>query len=127
MNQETITSISETRAPTPSTFGNQRLLFGFLCAKLQSMELCNSLLFRHDIFLSFEESIFGAKRDIEVSCFETCDNCGGTGAKSRNCIKSCNQCGGRGAVMQTQETPFGVMSQVNLLSLNFLHFIQFDF
>ncbi|CAI9285382.1 unnamed protein product [Lactuca saligna] len=76
----------------------------------------NSLNIRHDVFLSFEESIFGAKRDIEVSCFETCDNCGGTGAKSRNCIKSCNQCGGRGAVMQTQETPFGVMSQVSSCS-----------
>ncbi|GJX75489.1 chaperone protein DnaJ [Tanacetum coccineum] len=70
----------------------------------------------HDIFLSFEESIFGAKREIEVSSYETCDHCGGTGAKSNNCIISCNHCGGRGAVVETQKTPFGVMSQVSTCS-----------
>ncbi|KAL4590198.1 hypothetical protein LXL04_003123 [Taraxacum kok-saghyz] len=75
-----------------------------------------TLNIRHDVFLSFEESIFGAKRDIEVSCLETCDYCGGSGAKSSKCIITCNRCGGRGAVMQTQETPFGVMSQVSSCS-----------
>ncbi|KAL9998276.1 putative Heat shock protein DnaJ, cysteine-rich [Helianthus debilis subsp. tardiflorus] len=69
-----------------------------------------------DVYLSFEESIFGAKRDIEVSCFETCDHCGGTGAKSSNCIISCSRCKGRGAVVETQKTPFGVMSQVSSCS-----------
>ncbi|KAG8639844.1 hypothetical protein MANES_14G157300v8 [Manihot esculenta] len=71
---------------------------------------------RYDLYLSFEESIFGAKRDIEVSCFETCDNCGGTGAKSSSCIKNCMDCGGRGGVMKTQRTPFGMMSQVSTCS-----------
>ncbi|XP_076933578.1 uncharacterized protein LOC143599535, partial [Bidens hawaiensis] len=69
-----------------------------------------------DVYLSFEESIFGAKRDIEVNCFETCDHCGGTGAKSSSCIKSCDRCKGRGAVVETQKTPFGVMSQVSSCS-----------
>ncbi|KAL8245772.1 hypothetical protein R6Q59_006988 [Mikania micrantha] len=69
-----------------------------------------------DVFLSFEESIFGAKRDIEVSCFETCDYCGGTGAKSSSCIVSCNRCKGRGSMIDTQKTPFGVMSQVSSCS-----------
>lgn len=76
----------------------------------------HTLNIRHDIFLSFEESIFGRKRDIEVSCLERCDYCGGTGAKSSNCIISCNLCGGRGAVVETQKTPFGVMSQVSTCS-----------
>ncbi|KAI7742207.1 hypothetical protein M8C21_017763 [Ambrosia artemisiifolia] len=69
-----------------------------------------------DVFLSFEESIFGAERDIEVSCFETCGYCGGTGAKSSNCIISCSRCKGRGATVETQKTPFGVMSQVSSCS-----------
>nr|XP_043631693.1 chaperone protein DnaJ-like [Erigeron canadensis] len=73
----------------------------------------NSLNIRHDLLLSFEESIFGAKREVEVSCLETCDYCHGTGASSNNCIISCNRCGGRGAVVETQKTPFGVMSQVS--------------
>ncbi|KAA8541393.1 hypothetical protein F0562_025356 [Nyssa sinensis] len=71
---------------------------------------------RHDIFLSFEESIFGGQQDIEVSCLETCDDCGGTGAKSSSSIKSCVDCGGRGGVMKVQKTPFGIMSQVSTCS-----------
>ncbi|XP_077241115.1 uncharacterized protein LOC143881746 isoform X2 [Tasmannia lanceolata] len=68
---------------------------------------------RYDLSLSFEESVFGGQRDIEVTNFETCDSCSGTGAKSSNCIKSCEDCGGRGGVMKTQRTPFGTMSQVS--------------
>ncbi|KAK2973225.1 hypothetical protein RJ640_004235 [Escallonia rubra] len=70
----------------------------------------------HNLFLSFEESIFGGQQDIEVSCFETCDNCGGTGAKSSSCITLCTECGGRGGVLKTQKTPFGIMSQVSTCS-----------
>lgn len=64
--------------------------------------------------MSFEESIFGGQREFEVSCFETCDNCDGSGARTSSCIRSCTACGGRGGVMNTQRTPFGMMSQVNL-------------
>ncbi|XP_027924559.1 uncharacterized protein LOC114182018 isoform X1 [Vigna unguiculata] len=71
---------------------------------------------RYDLNLSFEESIFGAQREIEVSCFQTCDTCDGTGAKSKNCIKQCTNCGGRGGEMKSQRTPFGMMSQVSTCS-----------
>lgn len=64
------------------------------------------------MYLSFKESIFGGKRDVEVPYFQTCDNCGGTGAKSSSCLISCAECGGRGRTMKTEKTPFGVMSQV---------------
>lgn len=73
-----------------------------------------SLYYRYDLNLSFEESIFGVQREIEVSCFETCDNCNGTGARSSSSIQSCSTCGGRGGVMKTQKTAFGMMSQVTL-------------
>ncbi|KAF4373499.1 hypothetical protein F8388_025193 [Cannabis sativa] len=68
---------------------------------------------RHDLHLSFEESIFGGRREIEISCFEACNGCDGTGAKSSDDIKSCSTCGGRGGVIKTQKTPFGMMSQVS--------------
>ncbi|KAM1129761.1 hypothetical protein EV1_039095 [Malus domestica] len=71
---------------------------------------------RCDLCLSFEESIFWVQREIEVSCVETCDDCGGTGAKSDKGIKSCTGCGGRGGVMKTQKTPFGTISQVSTCS-----------
>lgn len=68
---------------------------------------------RYDLNLTFEESVFGGQREIEISCFEACDSCDGTGAKSSSCIKPCSSCGGKGGVMKTQKTPFGVMSQVS--------------
>ncbi|XP_074378859.1 uncharacterized protein LOC141720380 isoform X2 [Apium graveolens] len=70
----------------------------------------------HDLFLSFEESIYGAEIETEVSCYERCENCGGTGAKYGSSIKSCTNCGGRGGVVKTQKTPFGIMSQVSTCS-----------
>lgn len=72
---------------------------------------------RYDLHLSFEESVFGGQREIEVSCFETCNKCDGTGAKSKNCIKQCTNCGGKGGEMKRQRTPFGMMSQVSTCSM----------
>ncbi|KAL3835393.1 hypothetical protein ACJIZ3_010129 [Penstemon smallii] len=71
---------------------------------------------RYDLYLSFEESIFGGQHDIEVPCSETCDDCGGTGAKSSDCLKMCTGCGGSGGVVKTQKTPFGLISQVTTCS-----------
>lgn len=67
---------------------------------------------RYDLSLNFEESIFGGQKDIEITRFETCTNCNGTGAKSSACLKSCADCGGRGRVMKTQRTPYGTISKV---------------
>ncbi|XXG40901.1 hypothetical protein AAC387_Pa01g1498 [Persea americana] len=71
---------------------------------------------RYDLSLSFEESIFGGQKDIEITRFETCTNCNGTGAKSSACIKSCADCGGRGRVIKTQRTPYGTISKVSSCS-----------
>ncbi|XVE63936.1 hypothetical protein DITRI_Ditri07aG0060700 [Diplodiscus trichospermus] len=76
----------------------------------------NDLDIWYDLHLNFEESVFGGEHEIKLSCLETCDDCGGTGAKSRSCIKSCNGCGGRGVVMKSQRTPFGMVSQVSTCS-----------
>ncbi|XVF09421.1 hypothetical protein REPUB_Repub07fG0091400 [Reevesia pubescens] len=76
----------------------------------------NDLDIRYDLHLNFEESVFGGEHEIKVSCLETCDDCGGTGAKSSSCIKPCSGCGGRGMVMKSQRTPFGMVSQVSTCS-----------
>ncbi|CAN4088709.1 unnamed protein product [Withania somnifera] len=68
---------------------------------------------RYDLDLSFEESIFGGQRDIEVPSLDACDSCDGTGARSSSCVKVCSDCGGRGGVVKTQKTAFGIMSQVS--------------
>lgn len=87
---------------------------------------CYFFLYRYDLFLSFEESIFGGKQEIKVSCFETCDSCGGTGAKSSSCIKTCVDCGGKGGVMRTQKTPLGIVSQVIWHNLSLRKICDFE-
>nr|QEG03095.1 chaperone protein DnaJ-like isoform X1 [Cymbidium ensifolium]QEG03097.1 chaperone protein DnaJ-like isoform X2 [Cymbidium ensifolium] len=68
---------------------------------------------RYDLSLSLEESISGGQREINIPCYETCDSCNGSGAKSSKSIKTCSECDGRGRMMKTQRTPFGVVSQVS--------------
>ncbi|CAN1159277.1 Chaperone protein DnaJ [Linum perenne] len=71
---------------------------------------------RFHLSLSLEESVSGGERDIEVSGFETCERCDGTGARSNESVRLCKTCGGRGNVMKTGRTPFGMMSRVSTCS-----------
>ncbi|KAJ4767305.1 Chaperone protein DnaJ [Rhynchospora pubera] len=66
-----------------------------------------------DLSLTFEESIFGVKKEVSVIRYETCNSCSGSGAKDPSCIKLCTECGGRGGVVNTQRTPFGAVSQIS--------------
>ena len=66
----------------------------------------------YDISLDFSEAIFGAEKEFELSHLETCETCTGTGAKLGSRNRVCSTCGGRGQVMRTEQTPFGLFSQV---------------
>ncbi|ONL95206.1 Molecular chaperone Hsp40/DnaJ family protein [Zea mays] len=67
----------------------------------------------YNLLLSFEESILGGKREINVFRHETCGTCHGTGAKCSNDITECTRCRGQGRLMKTQRTPFGIVSQIS--------------
>jgi len=54
--------------------------------------------------LSFEEAVFGSKKNINVDIYEECDECSGKGGKGE---KTCSTCHGSGAVTQQQNTLFG--------------------
>lgn len=69
---------------------------------------------RYDMILEFSEAIFGAEKEIELSHLETCDLCMGTGSKVGSKMRICSTCGGRGQVMRTEQTPFGLFSQVSV-------------
>ncbi|XP_010250190.1 PREDICTED: uncharacterized protein LOC104592493 [Nelumbo nucifera] len=69
---------------------------------------------RYDIRLEFSEAIFGAEKEFELSHLETCELCNGTGAKVGSKMRICSTCGGRGQVMRTEQTPFGLFSQVSV-------------
>ena len=71
------------------------------------------ICFSYDITLEFSEAIFGSEKEFELSHLETCEVCTGTGAKMGSKMRICSTCGGRGQVMRTEQTPFGMFSQVS--------------
>ncbi|XP_057457098.1 uncharacterized protein LOC130748028 [Lotus japonicus] len=69
---------------------------------------------RYDFSLEFSEAIFGTEKEFDLSHLETCEVCTGTGAKIGSKKRVCATCGGRGQVMRTEQTPFGLFSQVSV-------------
>ena len=65
-----------------------------------------------NIQIDFEESIFGTKKNIRISLYDTCDNCKGTGAKPGTIPENCRQCGGTGQIRVHQQTMFGTMTSI---------------
>ena len=61
-----------------------------------------------DLYLSFEESIFGASKDISLNKTEACARCGGVGAEPGSKMKTCDKCNGAGYQVQTRRTILGV-------------------
>lgn len=57
--------------------------------------------------ISFEDAVFGCKKEIRLTKDVVCSNCGGTGAAKGTSKKTCPDCGGRGSVSVNQQTPFG--------------------
>ena len=57
--------------------------------------------------ISFEESIFGTTKTIEINRMESCKTCNGTGAKVGTEPKTCGHCGGSGQVQVIQNTILG--------------------
>jgi len=59
--------------------------------------------------LTFEEAVFGCKKEVSYQKIQQCSDCGGTGAAPGTSPKTCAACGGSGQVRVQQRTPFGVM------------------
>ncbi len=54
-----------------------------------------------DMYLSFQEAIFGCEKEIEFTYKTSCKPCKGTGAKDGK-LSTCSQCGGQGQVYMKQ-------------------------
>lgn len=65
---------------------------------------------RYDLRITFEEAAFGKKMTIKVPRMETCEECGGSGAKKGTTPDECPDCHGTGMRQTTTRTPFGVIS-----------------
>lgn len=60
-----------------------------------------------DLALTFEESVFGAKKEVTLTKPSVCVRCTGTGAEPGTSLKSCATCGGSGVRTSVQRTVFG--------------------
>ncbi len=65
---------------------------------------------RYDLWIAFEEAAFGKEMTIKVPRLETCEECGGTGAKKGTTPDECPDCHGTGMRQTTTRTPFGIIS-----------------
>ena len=59
--------------------------------------------------ISFEESVFGCKKEVSYNKIQKCADCSGTGAAKGSSPKTCSACGGSGQVRVQQRTPFGII------------------
>ncbi|MHB8719103.1 MAG: molecular chaperone DnaJ [Candidatus Dormibacteria bacterium] len=67
---------------------------------------------RMNIDISFEESVFGATRAVEVPRKGTCADCQGSGAAAGTSPVTCPDCNGQGQVRRTVQSIFGQMASV---------------
>ncbi len=59
--------------------------------------------------LTFEEAVFGCKKEISYQKVQKCADCGGTGAAKGTSPKTCDHCRGTGYVTVQQRTMMGMM------------------
>ena len=61
------------------------------------------------ITISFEEAVFGCKKEINFQRVEACSDCAGTGAAKGTKADVCQNCNGSGRVTVQQQTMLGYM------------------
>ena len=59
--------------------------------------------------LTFEEAVFGCKKEITFSRVHKCEKCSGSGAAPGTHPETCTTCGGTGQVRMQTRTPLGIM------------------
>ena len=67
---------------------------------------------RASVRITFEESISGCEKELEIVLKDECSNCHGTGAKPGTSPQTCTKCGGKGKVMYSQQSLFGMVQNV---------------
>jgi molecular chaperone DnaJ len=67
---------------------------------------------QYTLNLTFEESVFGVEKEVEITRDEICTRCEGSGAEPGTNTVTCPTCQGAGEVRQSRQTLFGSMVQV---------------
>ncbi len=87
-------------------------LFGGGRSRGQSNGPMKGANLRTSVRITFEEAVFGCKKEIELTVKETCKTCNGSGAKPGTSPEKCTKCGGKGQVVFTQQSFFGTVRNV---------------
>ena len=61
------------------------------------------------VTITFEESVFGCKKEISFARIEACGDCNGSGAAKGTKPETCQTCKGTGSVRVQQNMGFGFM------------------
>ncbi|MGQ4875368.1 MAG: molecular chaperone DnaJ [Promethearchaeia archaeon] len=61
------------------------------------------------IEITFEEAMFGTKKEVIIDRYVPCDACDGTGAEDINSITTCPKCQGTGRMRNIQQSAFGTI------------------
>jgi len=61
--------------------------------------------------LTFEEAVFGCKKEINYQRVQKCGDCSGSGAAKGTSPKTCDKCRGTGYITVQQRTMLGMMQQ----------------
>lgn len=69
---------------------------------------------RYDLTITFEEAAFGAEKELELSRYESCGRCSGSGAEPNSELKRCPQCNGTGEIRKVQQSFFGQFVNVSI-------------
>lgn len=67
-----------------------------------------------EIFISFEEAIFGITRKILITKTSNCSTCHGSGAKPNTKMETCKYCNGQGHIREAKRTILGTISSTKL-------------
>ena len=67
---------------------------------------------QQQVTLTFEESVFGASREIEINRLEMCHHCSGACNEPGTSVDTCTDCRGSGQVRRSQRSVFGQFTQV---------------
>ncbi len=69
---------------------------------------------RCGIRITFEEAVFGCKKEVTINYKEICKTCNGTGAKPGTSPEKCTKCNGQGQYVSRQQTMFGMMQSTQV-------------
>ncbi|HBE14014.1 MAG TPA: molecular chaperone DnaJ [Clostridiales bacterium] len=61
------------------------------------------------LMISFEEAVFGCKKEISFNRYETCSFCQGSGAEKGTKPETCSRCGGSGQIHMQQRSLLGTI------------------